>query len=359
MSDDPWATPPDPGIGSALRERMQEAVARVEPRDGTLEFLHRAVSARRKQRRTAFATSAMMLVAVAAGVVVAGRDLVRGGNGVSASLGVQGPRPERGASAAGQAGSGRSLQGIRATTSDSPQLAYPVTSATSVWADVTAPGSAPAATSTAAGPAAVLPVCQRSSLSAVQTMPDPTVEGIVYDTVTATVRTACRVSGPPRLYVYDPSGTLSADVLVYRADPTLSPGLPQTDTWGRTLILGPGDTYSFEVAWAPAVVPCGAPTSGSAPTKPDDPSTAASTTDGVPPLSALASMTPSSTATGRPGRLAKAPKYDYTLAYAVNGVPTRAMIPLVAGCGSAVYVTDIYENSDVPQVQPTGSPSPS
>jgi hypothetical protein len=248
------------------------------------------------------------------------------------------------------------------TTTDSPQLAYPVTSTSPAWAGVTSQGTVPPATVAASGQP-VVPGCQRSSLSAVQTTPDPTIGGIAYDTVTATVRVACKVSGPPRLYVYNASGKFSTEVPVYRADPMLAPGLPQTNSWGRTLILGPGDKYSFEVAWAPATLPCVTAPS-SAPTKSVDPSPAAPTTDegappSLPPLSALASMSSSTTTPGPTAKIVKAPKDDYTLAYAVNGAPTLAMIPLVDGCGSAVYVTDIFVNDDVPVPEPVTSQSPS
>jgi len=362
VSDDRSVTPPEPDFGAGLRARMQDAVARVEPRDGTLEFLRGAVTARRKQRRAAVATSAMMLLAVGAGLALAGRDLSRGGSGAAAAPGVRGVGAQ---SPRGFAfGGGRNTAGGQAVAKSSPQLAYPSTSAVPTGAvGKTSQGAmAPPALVTAAG-VAVLPGCQRSSLSSVQTTQDPTVGGVMYDTVTATVKSACEASGPPRLYVYDAAGTLSTEIPVYRADLALAPELAPVDTWGRTLLLGPGDKYSFELAWAPAVQPCTAPPSGSAPSKseePSDPDTSAQPTD-TPSLSLLAVLGTTPSGGNKSGRQARPPRDDYTIAYAVNGAPTIAMIPLVAGCGSAVYVTDIFATGEFPEpaAEPLASASPS
>jgi hypothetical protein len=200
-------------------------------------------------------------------------------------------------------------------------------------------------------------------LSSVQTTQDPTVGGVMYDTVTATVKSACEASGPPRLYVYDAAGALSTEIPVYRADLALAPALPPVNTWGRTLLLGPGDKYSFELAWAPAVQPCTAESSGSAPSKSEAPPTSDPSVlpAATPSLSLLAVLgTTASTPVNKNGR-ARPPRDDYTIAYSVNGAATIAMIPLVAGCGSAVYVTDIFTSGEYPEpsAEPSASASPS
>lgn len=355
MSDDRSVTPPEPEIGAVLRARMHDAVGRLEPRDGTLEFLQGAVTARRKQRRTAYATSAMMLVAVGAGLALAGHDLVRGGGGASASLGVQGLNSQ--APRSSGAGPGRGAARGQGSAKDTPQLAYPATTAAAPGANASSQGIVSTPFAVAASGRLAAAGCQRSSLLDVTTTPEPTVGGIMYDTVTATVKSACVVSGPPRLYVYDADGTLSSDIPVYRADPALAPELPPVNTWGRTLSLGPGDKYSFELAWAPAVKPCTAEPSGSPPkgsrSAPSEPDTT------TPSLSALAVLGSSATG-GSNGRGKKPPQDDYTIAYSVNGAATVAMIPLMDGCGSAVYVTDIYPSGEYPEEpEPSGSGDPS
>jgi hypothetical protein len=164
--------------------------------------------------------------------------------------------------------------------------------------------------------------------------------------------------------VYDAAGALSTEIPVYRADLSLAPALAPVDTWGRTLSLNPGDKYSFELAWAPAVQPCTAGPSGSAPSKSEEPSASDPSTQptDTPSLSLLAVLGSSSPGPGnKSGRGTRPPRDDYTIAYSVNGAPTIAMIPLVAGCGSAVYVTDIFSSGEFPasSTKPSASASPS
>ncbi|MFD0639285.1 hypothetical protein ACFQ9X_54610 [Catenulispora yoronensis] len=60
-------------LGALLRERMQQAVAGLEPQGAALEMLRRAVPARRRRRHAALATTAVTVFAVGAGAMLAAR----------------------------------------------------------------------------------------------------------------------------------------------------------------------------------------------------------------------------------------------------------------------------------------------
>lgn len=177
------------------------------------------------------------------------------------------------------------------------------------------------ATPTAAA-AADLPLCSASSLITSTTL-GPIVGPGVYGHVDAVAQAACVAVGPPVVTVANQAGTAAASVGIFREDTLDAPLLPEVPTWGRTLVLRPGQGYEFQFAWIP--VTCARPTGSAA-------------------------------AAGAPASPAAA-QATYSFGYAVQGTTPSAVVSLTAACTVDLYVTDIYPTGAYPVPQPAAAAS--
>ncbi|WP_194927046.1 DUF4232 domain-containing protein [Catenulispora pinisilvae] len=329
--------------GAALRERFHQAVSSLEAAPGTLDYLRRAVPARRRRRNAALAATALSVFAVSTGATLAAR-------------GSFDPQPS-------QAGGTNVGNLLTTATNDAPGGGSGHGPPTPGGQDMSDDGSAPSQTSSAlpttpgspkplvlATPLSATPagtpsagVCQNSSMSSVAATQNGTTGGVTYETFVATVKTACTLAGMPALTVLGADGT-TAKVPIYKADPAAAPLLP-TEPSGQTLTLRPGDRYEFQLAWVPLACPTN-PTPTSPPSSPASTSqspTATSTSSGP---SASSGPTSSSsgqpTPSGTPSSSAPAPTI-YSVGYSVYGVQPAQSVNLMAGCGASVYVTDYFQ----------------
>ncbi|GAA2027577.1 hypothetical protein GCM10009839_28010 [Catenulispora yoronensis] len=346
-------------LGALLRERMQQAVAGLEPQGAALEMLRRAVPARRRRRHAALATTAVTVFAVGAGAMLAARGSLLDPPEPRHAGGTEvGNLMSTGTSGAPGGGSGHGpdpISGQQNTASASPSSATG-TSATSL--SQTTKGPPPSVSS--AGPASGAPAlspCQSSSVSSVVGT-QTSVGGIVYETVVGTVKSACTLTGTPALSVSGGTGSGGTGatggtgalgrVTQYKPDPAVTPllaGLPS----GQTLILAPGDRFEFRFAWvplacavqpSPTIVPTTVATTGSpasptvVPTTPGSSGGAVATPTGPTPTRPTPAWT-TATSTAPAGS-------SYSVSYAVSGTQSQQTAIFSAACGAALYVTDYF-----------------
>ncbi|MER5749158.1 hypothetical protein [Streptomyces sp. NPDC002088] len=238
----------------ALRSLLHQAVQEMEPRDGTLDRLRRAVPARRARKRQAAvgmaaaalfvgtAIPALVHVSNSAGSdadpsIAANSSQVQGGAS-------SGKGPDGGANTSG--GSGGKASG---TGQDNPKdTGKGKETGTTTGASG---GADPTATSTATAP-----VCKADQLgSATATAEVPDSAGIVYGTfrVTNVSTTGCTVNGPGSV---TPLAQGAADAtkitVVEHAAGDAAAGLPAPSLYVPKLTIAPGSAYEVKFAWVPS-----------------------------------------------------------------------------------------------------------
>ncbi|MEV5436661.1 hypothetical protein AB0K80_11595 [Streptomyces sp. NPDC052682] len=289
------------GFGSdelALRRMLQQAVQEVEPRDGTLEYLRRAVPARRARKRQA----AVGMAAAALFVCTAVPALVHVSNtaGSDANPSVAGHASQT----QGGATQGKGPDGGESTsggTGDKPQDKGKDQKKDKGRGKGTGTGSGTSqGTGPSAGTPAGLPLCTAAQLGpAAGSSGAPDSTGAVYGSFrVANVSTAsCTVTAPGGVSAFaqgaaDPSRVGSARHVAGDAAAGL---LPDPSLDAAQLVLAPGAAYEVKFAWVPsATCPAdgGGTTDGGGtggtdptpdPTPTEDPTTTAggTTTDGT------------------------------------------------------------------------------
>ncbi|QOV47681.1 hypothetical protein IPT68_19700 [Streptomyces chromofuscus] len=242
----------------ALRRMLHQAVQEIEPRDGTLEHLRRAVPARRARKRQA----AVGMAAAALFVCTAVPALVHVSNstGPDANPSIAG----HGSQAQGGASEGGSTEGTGGTSGGSPGTAQgpgegsPTkdeegagSTPSSGVVDDSTDGVYPSATSAVAAP-----VCTADQLgSATATAAVPDSAGTVYGTFRVTnVSTAgCTVGGAGTV---TPLAQGAADAtkisVAAHAAGDAAAGLPDPGQEVPQLVLQPGAAYEVRFAWVPS-----------------------------------------------------------------------------------------------------------
>ncbi|MGW3623810.1 hypothetical protein [Streptomyces sp. NPDC000880] len=261
---------PAEGLGGeemALRRMLQGAVEDLNPSDGALDHLRRAVPARRARKRQALvgmaAAALLMGTAVPAFVHVAnssGDDArpVNAGHGEQAQGGTGAETGDVG----GESGSGGPFTGGRGNQQDRGSATRTPGEKPSGATDgatggvVNPPGSV----------AATLPVCAADQLgvtSAEAAKPDA--DGKVYGTfrIANVSKTDCAVSGDgtvdfQALGAADPA---KISVVKHTAGDAAT-GLPDPSLEAATLMLKPDTAYEVRFAWVPAD---SCPTTGASP----------------------------------------------------------------------------------------------
>ncbi|MFF0642966.1 hypothetical protein ACFYVV_04975 [Streptomyces tendae] len=252
--------PDDPGTDgpatdeAVLRAMMHRAVGEMEPSDGTLEHLRRAVPARRARKRQAVvgvAAAALFLgTAVPALVHVSnstgpGADPSVAGNASQAQGGAsQGKDPAGGQS--GIAGSGDTAEGKdKADPKETPGGKE----------SGAATGSAPSGVPSASSPADV-PACGPGSLGpAVASSAAPDSTGVVYGSfrVTNVSSDGCTVTGPGTVVTASLGAADAGRIGTARhAAGDAAAGLPDPSLEAASLTLAPGAAYEVQFAWVPS-----------------------------------------------------------------------------------------------------------
>ncbi|CAL9527764.1 hypothetical protein SUDANB15_03957 [Streptomyces sp. enrichment culture] len=246
----------------ALRTMLHQAVREVEPSDGTLDYLRRAVPARRARKRQA-------LVGVAAAALFLGTAVpaavhVSGSAGSDANPSAIGHASE----AQGGTGDGKGPGGGETTaggTSDrvagtggSGKKDEDEGGATTGAGEGATEGADPSA-----GTEAGVSACTAAQLgSAVPSSAAPDSTGAVYGSfrITNVSAESCTVDGPGSVSATPAGAADTAKVTSARhVAGDAAAGLPDPSTEATSLVLKPGEAYEVKFAWVPSE-PC--PTTG-------------------------------------------------------------------------------------------------
>lgn len=345
FDDEPWdAGEPDDGfdeIGRILRDRFHQAVSTLEPGPGTLDYLRRAVPARRRRRHAALAATAVSVFAVSAGATLAARGSFDSGGSSTAGNTAIGNLLTTATNDAAGGGSGhgpatpggQDMSGGGSTGTGQPSSA--------VSAPDTSKSGVTTAPSALVSGSPLAPLCQNSTIADLSATTTSTTDGITYETFAGTAKTTCMLNGTPGLLVVKAGGA-PAKIPVYKADGSAAPLLPQVPAI-QALVLQPGQRYEFQLAWAPLVCstnppPSVPPASG---TTTGEPSSAAPTAGPTPTGGPTTVSSSQPTPSGTPSSSVPSSSI-YSVGYAVSGsLPTQS-VSFRADCGATVYVTNYF-----------------
>jgi len=266
------------GLGSdelALRRILHQAVLEIEPSDGTLEHLRRAVPARRARKRQALVgmAAAALFIGTAVPALIhvsnatgSNADPSMAGQASEAQGGVsQGKGPDGGSS--GSAGSSKDKDKGKGGQKGTGDKGKGATSGTAGGANPTASlASAPACTAV-----------QLGGTSAVAGSPDST--GTVYGTfrVANVSSTSCTVSGAGGVSATAQGAADQTKILVAtHAAGDAASGLPDPTQYVSSLVLQPGAAYEVKFAWVPSAT---CPTTGGGSDPSPDPTPSGDSTE--------------------------------------------------------------------------------
>ncbi|MBW8820447.1 hypothetical protein ACIF85_13075 [Streptomyces sp. NPDC086033] len=284
--DDPISTGEFDSDELALRRMLHQAVQEMEPRDGSLDHLRKAVPARRARKRQAVvgmaAAALFMGTAIPAVVHVSS-------TGTSANTSNAGHASQM----QGGAGQGKQEAGGESTSGGSAGKTEDKGKGESKDADkgksAGASTGASSGTDPSATTAASAPVCTAAQLgtpTANTAVPDAS--GTVYGTfhITNGSTAACTVAGPG---IVTPTAQGAADASKIGAarhvsGDVASAGLPDPSQEVSQLLLQPGSSYDVKFAWVPSeTCPTTEPSTDPTPdptTSPDASSSEGSSTGG-------------------------------------------------------------------------------
>ncbi|MFF5305805.1 hypothetical protein ACFY5F_41265 [Streptomyces sp. NPDC013161] len=324
----------------ALRRLLHQAVQEVEPRDGTLDHLRKAVPARRARKRQAlvgmaatvlfFGTAIPALVHVSNSTGSDADPSIMGNSSQAQGGTSQGKGPDGGSSTSGGT-SGRASQNPGGHKNDG-------TGKTPGRGTVSANPSASAGTAAS--------VCTAEQLgSSNSTVDAADAAGVVYGTfsVTNTSGTSCTVNGPGTVGTYAIGAADSTKINVAQhSSGDAAAGLPDPSTEVSQLVLQAGASYVVKFAWVPSET---CPTTGT--------STGGTTTGGSTPTPTPTedASTSSGSTTGDTGTSTQLLRTDGTLDGSVQvshtaeaGSPTvTATVP--NACAGTVYRTGLLAGS--------------
>ncbi len=272
----------------ALRRMLQQAVQDIEPRDGTLDHLRRAVPARRARKRQALVGMAAAALFIGTAVPALVHVSNATGSDVNPSVAGHGEQAQGGANQGkGPDGGETSSGGSSGKTEDKGKGSEKENDKGKAGGSGSGTSSGPSTPSTAG-----VAVCTAAQLGTASSTAAPDSTGTVYGTFTfSNISTAdCTVSSPGTVSFATAGaadGTKITSVRHVAGD--AAAGLPDPSLELTSVALKPGESYSVKFAWAPSET-CpttggdpGGSTGGPDPT-PDPsptPSQDAGTTDGT------------------------------------------------------------------------------
>ncbi|MEU4306590.1 MULTISPECIES: hypothetical protein [Streptomyces] len=250
------ASEPD-GLDSeelVLRRMLHQAVRDVEPSDGTLEHLRRAVPARRARKRQAAVGMAAAALFIGTAVPALVHVSKTTGPGADPSVAGHASQAQGGASqgkdpAGGQSGIAGSAGTAEGKDEDDPTK-QPEDKESGA-ATGAAPGTGPSASA-----AADVPACTAKQLGpAVASSSGPDSTGVVYGSfrVTNVSAEGCVVVGPGSV-VATPQGAADATRIgtARHAAGDAAAGLPDPSLEAASLTLAPASAYEVQFAWVPS-----------------------------------------------------------------------------------------------------------
>jgi hypothetical protein len=274
----------------ALRGLLHQAVQKIEPRDGTLDHLRKAVPARRARKRQALV--GMAAAALFVGTAIPALVHVSKSTGSDADPSMAGHYSQT----QGGAGEGKGPDGGESTSGGTSgktedngkaeQKEQDKDKGTGSGAGASS-GADPQASSTAG-----VPVCTAAELgSATQSVDAPDSVGTVYGTfrITNTSTADCTVVGPGTV-TPTPAGAADATKIstARHVAGDAAAALPDPSLEFASLVLKPGSAYDVKFAWVPSETcpPTGDSSTGDTgnptpdPTPTEDPTTDGGTSTG-------------------------------------------------------------------------------
>ncbi|MFI8824465.1 hypothetical protein [Streptomyces sp. NPDC053431] len=266
----------------ALRRLLQGAVSGLEPSDGALEHLRRAVPARRARKRQAVV--GMAAAAVLVGTAVPALVHVASSGGISADKAINAGHGEQ---AQGGTGTETGIEGGQKTADPPVGTAAPspggsAEGAGKPTASAQDPAGGTGGGSTPSGGAPdARPVCAADQLgiSSVQTGA-PDASGKVYGTfrIANVSGRDCLVGGAGRVGFAARGAADAAKIAVVAHTPgDAASGLPDPSQESASLILTPDNAYEVRFAWIPSET---CPTTGTTPTPTPSPTGGGSSSSG-------------------------------------------------------------------------------
>lgn len=256
---------PDDGLDSdklALRRMLHQAVQTVEPRDGTLDHLRRAVPARRARKRQAVVgmAAAALFIGTAVPALLHVSNAI--GSDVNPSVAGQASQAQGGAGQGKDADGNESTAGGNSGKAEDHGKGSPKGDGKGKGTG-TGPGSS-AGTGPAATSAAGVPVCTAEQLgSPTQSVDAPDSANTVYGTfrVVNISTTVCAVGGPGSVSTLAQGAADATKIVTQRhVSGDAAAGLPDPSTEVTGLQLQPGAAYEVKFAWVPSAT---CPTTGS------------------------------------------------------------------------------------------------
>ncbi|WP_425579557.1 hypothetical protein [Streptomyces coacervatus] len=244
----------------ALRRMLHQAVQTVEPRDGTLDHLRRAVPARRARKRQAVV--GMAAAALFLGTAVPALVHVSNSTGSDVNPSVAGQASQ----AQGGASQGKNADGSESTAGGTPGKTQGKGKGDSKGdgkgtgtGTGSSTGTGPSATS-----AAGAPVCTAAQLgSPTESVAAPDAANTVYGTfrVVNVSTSACTLGGAGTLSTLAQGAADATKITTARhVSGDAAAGLPDPATEVAALQLQPGAAYEVKFAWVPSET---CPTTGS------------------------------------------------------------------------------------------------
>ncbi|MER7928415.1 MULTISPECIES: hypothetical protein [unclassified Streptomyces] len=241
----------------ALRRLLHQAVQEVEPRDGTLDHLRKAVPARRARKRQALVGMAATLLFF--GTAIPALVHVSNSTGSNPDPSIAGNSSQ----AQGGTSQGKGPDGGAGTTGGAPGRASENPGGHKDDGAGKTPGHGTVSANPSASAGTASAVCTAAQLgSSSSTVDAPDASGVVYGTftVTNTSGTSCTVGGPGTVGTYAIGAADNSKITVVQhsaGDPAA--GLPDPSTETSQLVLAPGSAYLVKFAWVPSET---CPTSG-------------------------------------------------------------------------------------------------
>ncbi|MCX4763791.1 hypothetical protein OG562_23050 [Streptomyces sp. NBC_01275] len=239
----------------ALRRMLHQAVQEMEPSDGTLDHLRRAVPVRRARKRQAAVGMAAAALFIGTAVPAVLHVSRAGGSDANPSIAGQASQAQGGTSqgkgpdggSSGKVGDSSGKTGEQAAdgASDSGQTKGASSAAG------TSSGADPAATASVSAPACT--ASQLGSTSADVAVADSA--GIVYGTfrVVNVSSTACTVGGAVTMTTTAQGAADATKItVVQHASGDAAAALPDPSLYVSQLALAPGSAYDVKFAWAPS-----------------------------------------------------------------------------------------------------------
>ncbi|MFC8666396.1 hypothetical protein [Streptomyces sp. NPDC057199] len=322
----------------ALRRLLHQAVEEIEPTDGTLDHLRRAVPARRARKRQAVV--GMAAAALFIGTAVPALIHVSNSTGPNAdpSIAANASQTQGGANEGKQDGTGGGSGGSSGKDSDKGKDDKTDKPDKGKGGSGGTTGTEPSAS------AANVPACTSLQLgSASGSAGSPDANGAVYGSfrVTNVSAASCTVSGDGSV-VLAAQGAASPSAIgtALHATGDAAAGLPDQSTYAAALVLQPGSAYEVAFAWVPSsTCPTTGGSTGGGEPSPDPTPTATTGASG------------GTTSEGTSGVSSQLMKEDGTadgsvvVSYSAEGGGPTASTTVSNACAGTVYRTGVLAGS--------------